>query len=184
MKFEATFYQWNQDKKVLYYLLSIIISILSFRSSANQQPFCPGGDELRCDVHNSHSVVFWQIWIWPVSFKVASLTLEQSHRCSNTWQSGTIRTDKAKRIPLRPRQNGRRFADDTFKYIFLNENVIISIQISLNFVPKGRINNISALVRIMAWRRPGDKPLSEPMMVSFLTHICVTQPQWVKNRDM
>ena len=31
----------------------------------------------------------------------------------------------------------------------------------------------------MAWRRPGDKPLSEPMMVSLLTHICVTRPQWV-----
>ena len=32
----------------------------------------------------------------------------------------------------------------------------------------------------MAWRRPGDKPLSEPMMVNLLTHICVTGPQWVK----
>ena len=32
----------------------------------------------------------------------------------------------------------------------------------------------------MAWRRPGDKPLSEPMLVSWLTHICVTRPQWVK----
>ena len=32
----------------------------------------------------------------------------------------------------------------------------------------------------MAWRRPGAKPLSEPMMVSLLTHICVTRPQWVK----
>ena len=31
----------------------------------------------------------------------------------------------------------------------------------------------------MAWRRPGDKPLSEPMMVCFLTHICVTRLQWV-----
>ena len=31
----------------------------------------------------------------------------------------------------------------------------------------------------MAWRRPGDKPLSEPTMVSLLTHICVTRPQWV-----
>ena len=30
------------------------------------------------------------------------------------------------------------------------------------------------------FRRPGDKPLSEPMMVSLLTHICVTRPQWVK----
>ena len=31
----------------------------------------------------------------------------------------------------------------------------------------------------MAWRRPGDKPLPEPMLVSLLTHICVTRPQWV-----
>ena len=32
---------------------------------------------------------------------------------------------------------------------------------------------------IMVWRRPGEKPLSESMMVSLLTHICVTRPQWV-----
>ena len=37
----------------------------------------------------------------------------------------------------------------------------------------------------MAWHRPGDKPLSEPMMVCLLTHICVTRPQWVKtNADL
>ena len=33
----------------------------------------------------------------------------------------------------------------------------------------------------MAWRLPGDNPSSEPMMVSVLTHICVTRPQWVKD---
>ena len=55
---------------------------------------------------------------------------------------------------------------------FLNKNVRISIKISLKFVPKGPINNIPALVQIMAWHRPGDKPLSEPMMVKLLTHIC------------
>ena len=80
---------------------------------------------------------------------------------------------------LRPRQNGRHFADDIFKCIFLNENVWILIKFSLNFVTKGPINNIPVLVPIMAWHRPGDKPLSEPMMVSLLTHICVTRPQWV-----
>ena len=80
---------------------------------------------------------------------------------------------------LRPRQNGRHFADDMFKCIFLNENVWIPIEISLKFVPKGSINNNPALFQIMAWRRPCDKPLSEPMMVSSLTHICVTRPQWV-----
>ena len=78
---------------------------------------------------------------------------------------------------LRPRQNGRLFADDTFKRIFLNENIRISIKIPLKFVPQGLINNIPSLVLIMAWRRLGDKPLSEPMMVRSLTHICVTRPQ-------
>ena len=78
---------------------------------------------------------------------------------------------------LRPRQNGRHFPDDIFKCIFFNENVLISIKISLKFVPKRQINNIPALVQIMAWRRSGDKPLSEAMMENLLTHICVTRPQ-------
>ena len=82
---------------------------------------------------------------------------------------------------LRPRQNRRHFADDIFKCIFFYENVRIVLKISLKFVAKVRINNVPPLVQIMAWRRPGDKPLSEPMMVSLLMHICVTQPQWVKS---
>ena len=81
---------------------------------------------------------------------------------------------------LRPRQNGRNFADDMLKCIFLNANVWIPIEISLKFVPNGSINNNPALFQIMAWRRPGDKPLSGPMVVSLPTHICVTRPQWVK----
>ena len=82
---------------------------------------------------------------------------------------------------LRPRQNGHHFADDIFKYIFLNENVWIPITISLKFVAKGLVDNIPALVQIMAWRRAGDKPLSEPMIFSLPTHICVTRPQWVNH---
>ena len=82
---------------------------------------------------------------------------------------------------LRSRRNGPHCADDFFKYIFLNENTWISIEISLKFVPMGPKNNIAALVQIMAWRRPGDKPLSEPMMVRLLTHKFVTQPQWVNS---
>ena len=80
---------------------------------------------------------------------------------------------------MRPRENGQHLADDTFKRIFFNENVWISIKISLTFVPKGPIYNIPALVQIMAWCRPGDKPLSEPMMDSLPRHICVTLPQWI-----
>ena len=81
---------------------------------------------------------------------------------------------------LRPRQNGRHFPDDISKCIFLDDNVWISIKISQKFVPNGPINNIPALVQIMAWHRPGDKPLSEPMMVNLLTHIYVIRPQWVQ----
>ena len=81
---------------------------------------------------------------------------------------------------LRPRQNGCYFPDNISEGIFLKENVWIPIKISLKFVPKSPINNIPALVQIMAWRRPGDKPLSEPMLVRLPTHICVTRPQWVK----
>ena len=81
---------------------------------------------------------------------------------------------------LRPRKNGRHFADYQFKCIFLNENIRISITISLKLVPKGPINKIPALVRIMAWHRPGDKPLSGQKMVRLPPHICVTRPQWVK----
>ena len=95
------------------------------------------------------------------------------------WFSGFI----TRRInSIRPRQNGCLFADDTFKRIFLNENIRISTKNSPKFVPKGLINNTPALVLIMAWRRPGDKPLSEPMLVRSLTHICVTRPQWVKQK--
>ena len=35
------------------------------------------------------------------------------------------------------------------------------------------------MVQIMAWRRPGYKPLSEPMVVNLPTHKCVARPQWV-----
>ena len=82
---------------------------------------------------------------------------------------------------LRPRHYGRHFPDDIFKCICLNENVSISLKISLKFVPKVQFNNIPALFQIMAWCRPGDKPLSEPMVVNLLTHICVTRPQWVNS---
>ena len=78
---------------------------------------------------------------------------------------------------LRPRQNGHPFADNTFKRIFLDKNVKVSIRISLKFVLNGPIANIPAFVQIMAWRRSGDKPLSEPMMVKSPTHTCVTRPQ-------
>ena len=80
-------------------------------------------------------------------------------------------------------RDGLHYADDIFKRIFLNKNLWISLKISLKFVPKVPINIILALVQIMVWHRTGDKPLSEPMMVSLLTHVCVTRPQWIKKKS-
>ena len=51
-----------------------------------------------------------------------------------------------------------------FIIFLLNEKFWILIKISLKFVPKVLIDNNPALVQIMAWRRIGDKPLSEPML--------------------
>ena len=76
--------------------------------------------------------------------------LRTGYRCINT---------------LRPIQNVHHFLDSIFRCIFLNENVWIFIKISVKFVSKGPNNHITALVQIMAWRRPGDKPLFEPMLV-------------------
>ena len=78
---------------------------------------------------------------------------------------------------VRQKQNGRHFGDDIFKCIFLAENVWISIDtcISLKFICKCQINNISALDQIMAWHRPGDKPLFEPVLVSLLMYICADE---------
>ena len=52
--------------------------------------------------------------------------------------------------------------------------------ILLKLVSKGPINNIPALVLIMAWHQPGEKPLSEPMKVSLVTHIYAIRSQWIK----
>ena len=70
---------------------------------------------------------------------------------------------------LRPRHEGRNFADDILWSIFFNGNVRISIKISMPFVPKSQINNMPALFQIMAWQRTGDKPLYEPMLVDLPT---------------
>ena len=60
------------------------------------------------------------------------------------------------------------FPNNIFKCIFVNEKFCILIQISLKFIPKGPIDNILALVQIMAWCWSGDKPLFEPMLTQVI----------------
>ena len=80
---------------------------------------------------------------------------------------------------LRPRRNRQHFADNIPKGNFFNESALIEQIKSLKFV--GTTNNIVALVQIIAWSRPSDTLLFEPVIVSLLTHICVIQPQWIYN---
>ena len=85
---------------------------------------------------------------------------------------------------LMARQHGRCFTD-IFKCIILNENEWILIKMSMKFVPKGPINNIAALIQVMAWCWSGNKPLSQPMVIRLplnelthlplVPHICVSE---------
>ena len=126
--------------------------------------------QVRQDILSKMTYIFW-VLRWYISPSSAEARIFQKERGQLHQQPSVI--------TLRPRQNGRHFPDDLFKCIFLNENVWISIKISQKFVPKCATDNIPALVQIMAWRRLGDKPLSEPMIVRLPTHICITRPQWV-----
>ena len=49
---------------------------------------------------------------------------------------------------LGAQQNYRHFADDILKFMLLNENVCIFIQIPLKFVSEGTVDNMSALDQV------------------------------------
>ena len=66
-----------------------------------------------------------------------------------------------------PGQNGRHFADDIFKCVFMTEKFCISIRISRKFVSKGPIDKKSVLIYVMALRRTDDKPLPESILTQF-----------------
>ena len=76
---------------------------------------------------------------------------------------------------LRPRQNGRHFPDGIFKWIFLNKNVWIWINISLKFFLGGPINNVPAFVQTMAWLH-----YLNQWWPGLVIHICTTRPHLVK----
>ena len=67
-----------------------------------------------------------------------------------------------------------------FEMNFFNEKFCILIKISLKFVPKSPIDNKPTSLEIMAWRRIGDKPLSEPKLTRFPEHRCDTTGGWAK----
>ena len=69
-----------------------------------------------------------------------------------------------------------------FQVHFRDKKFCILIKILLKFVPKGPIDNISALVEIMAWRQIGAKILSQPMLTRFtVAYTCSTRGRWVNS---
>ena len=121
-----------------------------------------------------HTVEYTFIYIHTLTYKSCFLYLKFSITVCPLRLPRRLNT-------LRSSQYGRHYTDDIFKWIFLSKNVWISIIIPLEFFfLGGTINIIPALAQTMPWCRPGDKPLSEPMVVSLLTRICIARPQWVK----
>ena len=74
--------------------------------------------------------------------------------CGHEWLATGLHVNSST-----PGQNGRHFADDICKSIFVNEKFRILNKISLKYISKGLIYNKAALAQVMAWRQTGDKPV-------------------------
>ena len=98
------------------------------------------------------------------------------------YRCGELIRQQFSRLTHPPWTNGRHYADDVFKSMFLNESAWILAQISLNVVPMGLIHSRWALVQEMAWRRTGASHYLNRCVSSFLTHICGTSGRCVKGR--
>ena len=79
-------------------------------------------------------------------------------------------------------QFGGKMANDIFNYISFNENVWISIKMSLKFIPKGQVDNKSVLFQVMAWCHHATSHYLNQCWPSSLTHICDSPGRWVKVR--
>ena len=105
-----------------------------------------------CHTLTLHSILEWVISAWPTWQGVKASALVFAGISSldsagvHSWEEMGILWGSEHINTLRPRQDGHRFPDDTFERIFLKENVIILIKISLKFVPNSPIDNITALV--------------------------------------
>ena len=82
---------------------------------------------------------------------------------------------------LSPRRNGHNFPDDIFKGICLHENDELRLRFHWRLFLSFQSSIFATLVQTIAWRWPGDKPLSEAMVVSLLAHVHYTRPQWVNS---
>ena len=111
----------------------------------------------------------------PPNIKIIFPGYRNSHNKDMPWDCVILNT-------FRPRQMATIFQttfSNAFSWMKMYE---FWLKFHWSLFPRVRLSIFQHWVQIMAWRRPGDKPLSEPMMVRLLTHICITRPQWVKTR--
>ena len=71
---------------------------------------------------------------------------------------------------LRPRHDGCHVTDDIFKYISLNGNNCVLLKFYLEIVPKGPMNNKTALFQMMVRGWTCDNPLSKPIKAKWRTY--------------
>ena len=139
-------FSWIQD---LYFDSKMHLKMLS----GKWQPFCLGLNVLRSEPWWSRSVMPYGVWS-TMEFMGHWVQWVYHHRLTLINSSS-------------PGQNRHHFIEGMLKCIFLNKNIWISNKIWLECIPWGLIHSVSALVQMMAWRHPGEKPLSEPMLTQF-----------------
>ena len=122
---------------------------------------------------NTNDLIVFPVWILVVIFEnyiyilwIKYAFLCWAWYCVFLWQRGVRRLSNSHNcIWIAVTHWGRDKMAAIFPTTFSNANIWISIKLSLTFLPKGPINNIPVLIQMMAWHRPGDKPLSEAIMV-------------------
>ena len=119
-------------------------------------------------IHRSWSIS-WLLMVWFVGYQEQWYWLCKVCRCLSSVGNSFNYTYHFNSSPTG--QIVRHFADNIFRCIFMNEKFCILIRISLKFLPKRPIDNKSALVLVMAWRRTCDKPLAEPN--ADIVHWCI-----------
>ena len=69
------------------------------------------------------------------------------------WRRRNVWWIEAPYVTIKPLWHEKRL----FQHIFLNENILISMEKSLKSVHKGPFDNKSALAQVMTWRRTGSR---------------------------
>ena len=137
---------------------------LSYTVNVTHSCWCPSNARSPCI--NSHCIdLSLQKSSSLSTWNIQHLTSPSLHQVGGSISDDVLEGTFLTHLPLD--KMAAILADGIYKCIFLNENDIIPIQISLKFVPLSPIDNKASLVQLMTWRRTGDKPLPEPMMIRF-----------------